>query len=503
MKNRYSIIKKILPLCIVLFLITFNLFTQTSSNCGDVNTDGIVNIVDALIIAKYYVGLSTLTIEESIADVNGDGTVNILDSLLIARFYIGLESTLNCAVVPKPVKEPNIVFILSDDGGYADWGFHGSNVMKTPNLDKLAKNGVIFTDAHMTASNCSPSRAGIISGRYQQRFGHEYNMPPKGKGMPPSVKTIAEAMKEQGYATAAFGKWHLGETDSHHPNNQGFDEFYGHRDGGNTYRPSSGGLDHNGKSAGFNKYLTLFLADRTSEYIEKNKDKKFFIYLAPNAVHTPMEAMKEHLALFSNSNRKTLAAMTWALDLMVGQVVETLKKNNLLENTLIIFTNDNGGPPANNSSNAPLRGRKKEQWEGGQRVPFIIHWPSEVPGNQVFDGLVSSLDIYATCVANSGGIPAANLDGVDLIPFITGKKSGSPHDILFWRRGRFGKAMRQGKWKLISPKNSGFQLYNLENDLQEKNNVAAKNPDIVNDMKKILSAWESELAKPMWIRGQK
>ncbi|WP_068447959.1 sulfatase-like hydrolase/transferase [Polaribacter atrinae] len=305
-------------------------------------------------------------------------------------------------------QKPNVIVILIDDAGYADFGFMGSKDLETPNIDKLAKSGVIFTDAHVSATVCAPSRAGLITGKYQQRFGFEANDTGDKNsgdiGLSDDVVTIADVFKKNGYKTMALGKWHLGKQESDLPNNRGFDEFYGFEIGSRSYfqieNPSKARmLQHNGERVKFDGYLTDVLGDQSVKYVEENKDNPFFMYLAYNAVHTPMEAKKEDLERYKNHPRQYLAAMTWSLDENVGKLQNKLEELGIADNTIIYFLSDNGGAANNTSSGGPLKGWKGNKFEGGHRVPFVVSWPAQIKGGQTFNGLSSSLDIFTTSMA--------------------------------------------------------------------------------------------------------
>ena len=403
---------------------------------------------------------------------------------------------------------PNILIVLVDDGGFADFGFQGSTDLSTPNIDRLAAGGVAFTDAHVTATVCSPSRAALLTGRYQQRFGYESNSPPRDQGLEVSEKTLASLLKEQGYKTAAFGKWHLGLRPEHHPNNRGFDEFYGFLSGSRSYFPSPlqdrpGGpraLLHNREYVSHEGYLTDVLASRAVDFIEENQAEPFLVYLSFNAVHTPMEAGMEDLKRFIGHPRQTLAAMTWALDRAVGSVTDKLYELGLGENTLIFFLSDNGGAAFNNSSNLPLKGWKGNKFEGGHRVPFLVSWPGTIEGGRSFSGLTSSMDIAATALARSVSVPNGlprSLDGVDLLPFLQGERQGDPHDFLCWRK-EDAAAVRMKEWKLIQLEDYDPVLYNLRDDLGETRNLSDLNSDELARLTSILEEWESHMEEPRW-----
>ncbi len=409
------------------------------------------------------------------------------------------------------IKKPNIIVLLVDDAGYADFGFMGSKDLKTPNIDKLAANGVIFTDAHVTATVCGPSRAGIITGRYQQRFGFECNPSSDSFGVDLNEFTIAAATKQAGYVTAAFGKWHLGDKPGYRPNERGFDYYWGFLSGSRSYfydaqkndKPGDPqAIKENLNQVSFGGYLTDRLGEKAVDFIAENKAKPFFIYWAPNAVHSPMEAKAEDLALFEGHPRQKLAAMTWALDRAVGHIVNKLEKEGLLENTLIFFLSDNGGATNNQSSNFPLKGFKGNKFEGGHRIPFFVSWAAQLKGGKTFAGLTSSLDIYATVLdAAKGNLPMdKKLDGVSLLPYLRGEKQGNPHQKLFWRKDKMAAA-RVGNFKLIRVDKVPSVLYNLADDLGETNNLSTRDQKVFQELSIDLENWEKETIAPLWTEG--
>jgi arylsulfatase A-like enzyme len=412
-------------------------------------------------------------------------------------------------ILKTNIQKPNIIVIIVDDAGYVDFGFMGSTDLETPEIDKLAKGGVIFTDAHVSATVCAPSRAGIITGKYQQRFGFEANGTGYNStgdiGLADNVRTIADVFKQNTYTTIALGKWHLGATKSDHPNHRGFDEFYGFLAGGRSYFPLKNPskeqmLQHNTKRVKFDGYLTDVLGDYSVKFVEENKEKPFFMYLAYNAVHTPMHAKKEHLEKYKNHPRKRLAAMTWSLDENVGKLVKKLKDLNLFNNTLIYFISDNGGASTNLSDNGHLKGWKGNEFEGGHRVPFIVSWPNQVKANQTFNGLTSSLDIFSTSLAAAKILPTNNLelDGVNLLPYLKGEIKGNPHEDLYWRKLE-ESAARFNNFKLVKLKDYGNVLYNLTDDISETKDLSKKDFTTLNLLNKKLTNWESQMMKPLWI----
>ncbi|MBC3759198.1 sulfatase-like hydrolase/transferase [Hyunsoonleella sp. SJ7] len=423
-------------------------------------------------------------------------------------------------------EKPNIILIFVDDAGYGDFGFHGSDVMITPNLDKLAEQGVLFTQGYVTDATCGPSRAGLITGKYQQRFGYqEINVPGymsenskylgDDMGLPLDQKTIADYLKTLGYTNAAFGKWHLGNADRFHPLKRGFDEFYGFRGGARSYFPYKNfkGVHHDNKmERNFEQfeepegYATDVFADEAISFIKRNKDNPFFIYLAFNAVHTPMDATEEDLAKFPNliGKRKEVAAMTLALDRACGKIMDKLKELGLDENTLVVFSNDNGGPTDKNASlNLPLSGTKSNHLEGGLRVPYLMRWPKKFKAETVYNYPVSTFDLLPTFYAAGGG-DVENLedvDGVDLMPFVTGTVKGRPHEDLFWKKD-VRAVYRHNDWKLIRFADRPAELYDLSIDLTEQNNLATQHPERLKEMFKKLFEWELTHERPLWTLKQ-
>ncbi|MFY0689923.1 MAG: sulfatase [Cyclobacteriaceae bacterium] len=418
--------------------------------------------------------------------------------------------------------KPNILFIFSDDAGYADFGFHGSEVMKTPNLDKLASQGTQFTQAYVSAAVCGPSRAGILTGKYQQRFGFEENnvpgymsksyLPDDEMGLPLDQQTIGNYLQELGYKTALIGKWHQGNADKFHPLKRGFDYFYGFRGGARSYYPFSDenplrrledrmerGFENYEES---DKYLTDALVDDAISFMEHQDDQPFFIMLSFNAVHTPMHADDPDLLLFPNltGKRKQLAAMTFSMDRAIGRVLDKLDMLGIADNTLVIYTNDNGGPSDTNASvNHPLSGTKANHLEGGIRVPFLMRWDGVTTAGKQYDHPISTLDLLPTFV-NAGGGDAEQmdgLDGVDLQPFVSGERSERPHKTLYWKKENRG-AIRDGDWKLLRFPDRPAELYNLAEDISETNDLASKYPDRVRGMYQQLFDWECTLVRPLW-----
>ncbi len=425
----------------------------------------------------------------------------------------------------EATKGPNVIVIVSDDMGYADLGVHGSREIKTPNFDRLAQDGVRFTQGYVTASVCCPSRAGLLTGRYQQRFGHEFNgfwplnpgYTEDDQGLPVDEKTIGDAMQAAGYKTIAIGKWHMGDREQFFMLNRGFDECYAIKSGNRSYWPYKEDVSE-ARRIWRNRelvpeeeivYLTDSLTDAAVDFIEREaeEDKPFFMYLSYTAPHTPMHGKADDIEDYRHltpQNRRVYAAMMKSLDEGVGRVRDTLTAQGIDENTLIIFINDNGGATNNGSDNGQYRGMKGSKWEGGIRVPYTMTWPGHVPSGRTYNHPVSALDILPTAL---GAADAAypydkELDGVNLLPFVRGEVKGKPHETLYWRRG-VAAAVRDGDWKLIRTEGSPDLLFNLKTDPGERNNLARKNPRKLAELKAKLEAWESGMVEPIWSEGDK
>lgn len=443
--------------------------------------------------------------------------------------YLTLALLALVAHSAPAASRPNVIVILADDLGYHDLGVQGATDVKTPNLDALARNGVRFTSGYVTAPLCSPSRAGLITGRYQQRFGHETNPGLDLErnplfGLPLTESTIANRIKPLGYATGWIGKSHLGGDLPYHPLERGFDEFFGFIEGHHEYLAP--GIPTNQVDPILRghtivpetNYLTYAFAREITNFVSHHAAEPFFIYAPFNAVHTPLEATPELLSRFSSTNftdpqRYIMAAVLAGLDDAVGLIVRHLRTLNLETNTLIFFTSDNGGPtPGNGSLNIPLRGYKTQPYEGGVRVPFLLQWPGTLPSNTVYQAPVSTLDILPTAIAAAGGTsPAAwQLDGVNLLPYLLGQNSARPHTNLFWRIETNGadsedestdgaRGVRQDDWKLVKfSAPSPWELYDLATDIGETNNLAEARPDIVQRLVAAFEEWETGLAPARW-----
>jgi arylsulfatase A-like enzyme len=361
-------------------------------------------------------------------------------------------------------------------------------------------------------------RAGMMTGKYQHRFGYERNIAydPHNKymGLPVSEETIASRLSKAGYTTGILGKWHLGASKPFHPNKRGFDYFFGFLGGGHQYfevdltRPMGEGyftaLQRNGQPEDLSDYLTSVLSNEAVQFIDTNQQAPFFLFVSYNAPHTPMQAPEKRLAQFAritHPKRRAYAAMVSMLDEGVGQIVDKLKQLNLRERTLIFFLSDNGGPErANASMNDPLRGQKGDVYEGGIRVPFVVSWPRTLPSEAEYHHPVNSIDASCTALSLAGiDLQKAALDGVNLVPHLAGKKKSSPHEAIFWRKEN-GQAwaVRAGTLKLLQTKNGAPELYDLQSDLSEGNNLAASRPDDVTRLKQLYARWNADNKPPFF-----
>ncbi|MCH2587842.1 MAG: sulfatase-like hydrolase/transferase [Planctomycetales bacterium] len=420
-------------------------------------------------------------------------------------------------------ERPNIVVLFADDAGYADFGFQpkARSDMKrlTPNIDSIARDGVRLSAAYMSGAVCSPSRAGLMTGRYQQRFGHDNNIPPgyMKSGLPLSETFGAKRLKKTGYTTGLVGKWHLGYPAAFHPNKRGFDWFYGCLQGSRSYFPYTNKptanrvLQENGRPTPEKGYVTDRLGDAACRFIAEHREEAFFLFVSFTAPHGPLQAKPEHLKRLAEipaGRRRRYAGLVVSLDENVGKILECLGSNKLDHKTLVIFTNDNGGQTKTGANNQPLRGRKGQLWEGGVRVPCAMRWPGRIRAGSVIDDPVSSLDFLPTFLALAGTRPQPEwkLDGINLIPRLTGEVDALPERDLHWRGGgsKGPIAMRRGPWKMVH--NRQFmggrpQLFRLDRDLSETENLADDHPEMLAEMVKRASAWEAQLVEPLWGKG--
>ncbi len=424
-----------------------------------------------------------------------------------------LTTSIGAAAVPwrlaaqAPGVKPNIIVIVADDLGSNDLSIQGSKDMVTPNIDSIGRNGVRFTNAYVSCPVCSPTRAGLMTGRYQQRFGHEFNPGPdeladENFGLPLTETTLANRLKSLGYDTGLVGKWHLGYKPQFHPQKRGFDEFFGFLGGAHPYINSRLIL-RGTEPAGDVGYLTDAFTREAVSFIDRHQKRPFFLYLCYNAVHNPMQPSSSHVSRFasiSDERRRNFAGLLAPMDDGIGQVLSKLRQAKIEDNTLVFFVSDNGGPTRQTTSrNDPLRGQKGQALEGGIRVPFLIQWKAKLPRGRVNDHPVIALDIHPTAVAAAGGtIPAsAQLDGVDLLPYATGSRTQPPHEALYWRFGPQA-AVRKGDWKMVREAEDPPWLYNLARDPGESKDLAASEPGKLKELREAFEAWNKTLAEPRW-----
>jgi len=428
-------------------------------------------------------------------------------------------------------EKPNIIFIVVDDLGYGDLGSYGSQDIETPQLDRLAHSGIRLTRGYVSAPYCGPSRAGFMTGRYQQRHGfwrNPNNFPVDvEQGLDLEEETLGDVLERAGYRTATIGKWHLGAAEAFHPINRGFEEFYGFLGGGHEYFPaqyekslSNWARDHSDRQTPFlynyasplqingielpprEGYLTDLLTDYAIGFINRMRHDPFFIFLPYNTPHVPLEAPEELIQKYAgieDERRRTYAAMVDNLDQNIGRILDYLEETGERGNTLVVFTSDNGGKAANGGNNGPLRGHKGQVYEGGIRVPFIVSWPDVLPRGEVLNVPISTLDMLPTFAAVAGVEPEGKpLDGVNVMPWLRGMASGRPHEVLFWERAE-QRGMLEGDWKLIRRnQNSSWQLFDLSSDIDESDNLAGEYPERVEAMRARYFEWFEKLPEPRW-----
>ena len=425
--------------------------------------------------------------------------------LIAAALLSGASHASGAA--PQPAG-PNIIVILADDLGYGDLGYTGCKDIPTPNIDRLASRGVVCTDGHVAASVCAPSRCGLLTGRAPARQGFDANQ----EMLLPESRTIGHALREAGYTTLGVGKWHMG-TD---PLATGFDHFTGLAGGGRDYFPNAKTgkdqrLTRDGKDIELEgwTYLTDFMTEEGMRLItNRPAGKPFFLYMSYTTPHTPLQPRADLFAKFSGipqKGRRNYAAMVASLDEEVGQWLDFLEREKLAQNTLVVFLSDNGGATINNSDNGPWRGMKGSYWEGGQRVPFIVSWPGTLkPG--AYGKPVSSLDFIPTFLAIGGHKYDQPADGVNLMPFLTGKNKGRPHDRLFWRFSNV-QAVRDLDLILIRTfeedgRVHAITLFDLAVDPGQTNNIAAPRAADRDRLLAALDEWNESNAAPRSLVGK-
>jgi arylsulfatase A-like enzyme len=412
--------------------------------------------------------------------------------------------------------KPNVLLIVSDDQGYADTGFNGCKDIPTPHLDRLAKSGVRCTSGYVTHAFCSPTRAALMTGRYQQRFGHEYNPvydPLDAKeGLPLTEKLLPEFLREAGYVTGWIGKWHLGSSPAHTPPRRGFQETLGFIGGGHQYlnwkaneRQYTLPIERHGRPVEITNHLTTALGEEAAAFVKRHAGEAWFLYLAFNAPHGPLQPTPERRARFAqitDPKRAQYAAQVSLLDDAVGETLDAVRRSGQETRTLVFFFSDNGGPQVTAASNQPLRGYKGQVYEGGVRVPFVVSWPGRLPSGKDYAHPVSSLDVFATALACAGVPMPVNrpYDGVNLVPYLADEVTGAPHHRLFWRTGGDQQwALREGNWKLVRLPNKPDELYDLAQDIGEARNLAPEKPEVVRQLAAALEAWNKELIAPVFL----
>lgn len=457
---------------------------------------------------------------------------------------------------------PNVVLIVADDLGWNDLSFNGGGIaggtVPTPHINGLAAQGVNFVNGYAGQGTCAPSRAMLMTGRYGSRFGFEYTPMPAGmdtavkmmteglnppaywpevsrdiryeeKGLPAEEESLAEVLKRAGYYTAHIGKWHLGRENGSAPQDQGFDQsllmasgLHGDPEDPNIVNAKLGydpidrflwaGMKYAARYNGGpafrpGGYLTEYYTDEAVKVIENNRDRPFFLYLAHWAPHTPLQALRKDydaLGHIADHTERVYAAMIRGLDREVGRVLGALEAEGLADNTVVIFTSDNGGAGyvGLDDLNKPYRGWKITNFEGGIHVPFFVRWPSGLPQGTTFEAPVHHFDIFATVAEAAGAALARPIDGVSLLPFARGTGAAErPHETLFWRAGAY-RTVRHGDWKLaVDPVGEQTWLFDLARDAGERHNVAANHPEVVADLKIRLAAHDAEMVPPLWDSG--
>jgi arylsulfatase A-like enzyme len=444
-----------------------------------------------------------------------------------APLAVLLLSPLTVPAAPPASEKPNILVIVSDDHGYSDVGFQGCKDIPTPNLDRLTSEGVHCTQGYVSHPYCSPSRAGLMTGRYQARFGHEHN--PKysaddhREGLPLTEAILPQFLLKAGYATGWIGKWHLGGAPEFHAENRGFQETFGFVGGvhhflnwtPNTEREDLLPIERNGKPVEVKEHLTLAFGHEATDFVRRHKDGPWFLYLAFNAPHDPHEPTPERLERFKNiqdKKRRRYAAQVSLLDDAIGETLTALKETNQDRRTLVFFFSDNGAPVTdknggsgpNGGVNAPLRDGKHSIYEGGVRVPFVVTWPGHLPAGTTYDKMVSSLDVFPTALA-CAGLPMPTdrpYDGVNLAPYLSGENKAAPHSELFWRLNeRHQAAVDDGQKKLVKDGAKPDQLFDLTGDIGESKNTAESDPTAGTRLNQSLHNWFQHMATKLAFPG--
>ena len=407
-----------------------------------------------------------------------------------------------------PPRKPNVLVFLVDDMGYGDIGAYGVKDIRTPNLDRLARQGVRFTQSYSNGPVCTPTRCALMTARYQQRAGLEWALLPthREEGLPATEPSLPRLLKNQGYSTAMFGKWHLGVRPEHGPNAHGFDEFFGIL-GGNvdhySHKNVNGTPDlfENTQAVQKTGYLTELITDRAVDFLARKRSDPFFLYVAYNSVHWPFQppgkpADVRTRETWHDGDRTGYARMVESIDESAGRILTALDRGGFGSNTLVLFTNDNGGERF--SRNEPLFHHKATLWEGGIRVPALLRWPGAAPAGRTLNQPVMTMDFAATILAAAGAAPPAGrtLDGIDLLPSIRDDRA-SPARTFFWRIDRVDrkqKAARQGKWKYMRD-GAIEMLFDLDADPGERLDIAPRYPEKLAELRQSMGAWEADLAR--------
>jgi arylsulfatase A-like enzyme len=452
--------------------------------------------------------------------------------MTMKRILLILGIVSNAAALDAAAQtRPNILVIIADDLGYADIGVQGGRDVPTPHIDALAARSIRCTSGYVAAPYCSPSRAGMLTGRCPTRFGHEFN-PHVGDeailGLPLGERTIADQLRAAGYATGLVGKWHQGFDPPHHPQSRGFDDYFGFLVGGHNYvlhgeaqakfssAMSRDMIYRGGELQKLDGYLTDVFTDEAITFIDRHAAQPWFLYVAYNAVHTPLEVLEKYgarvPAAIKDRERRGYLSLLVGLDDSIGRLMAGLQQAQRDRETLVFFLSDNGGSGRkpflayNTAVNTPLRGDKGQALEGGIRVPFFVSWPGKLRPGTIYDQPASALDILPTACAAAGTKPGAGLDGVNLLPYLTGEQATAPHDALYWRFGP-QKAIRKGPWKLVdwrdfeANRQSGWQLYDLANDPGEAHDLASAQPQLVRELSALWDEWNRGNVAPLWHGG--
>ncbi|MFN3166232.1 MAG: sulfatase-like hydrolase/transferase [Phycisphaeraceae bacterium] len=425
----------------------------------------------------------------------------------VIGFVVCLFGVVLPARAASEQRPPNIVVILADDLGLCDLALYDGWI-QAPNLERMASQGIVFTDFHTNSSVCTPTRAAFLTGRYQQRVGLVdviVGSREPDEGVLPSTPTIPRVFKDNGYATALFGKWHLGYQDQYNPTHHGFDEFFGFLNGGSDFHRLGAWRDGLERTLGLEGYGTHVINEKSVDFIKRNKDKPFFLYVAHQAVHNPYQTpadtpgsrvQGENMNAINDKNREKYKVMLEEMDKGVGQIIDTLEQLELAEHTLVFFFSDNGAVPMSPREFRKLRGGKFSQYEAGHRVPAVAWWPGKIKPGSRSDAFILGFDLFPTFtdIAGISEDNPDNLDGTSIKAHILEGKAFSDRDIFFGYEPKLGTAMRRGDWKLLV-KGEDVQLYNLEEDLYETTNIADAHPDVVKDMRAAIERFKATVTE--------